>query len=127
VRRSLQRVGAVVVLLVLSAAWIAAGPVALHMAVHDHEQDHADEVEHRALDVELAQHGHAHGEETPAHDHPVIGNAAFVTHRVTSMALPIADAPGALLPPEPGPRLLSLAAPVPSPPPRHRTHAVLRI
>ena len=126
-RRSLQRVGAVVVLLVLSAGWIAAGPVALHMALHEHEHDDGDEVEHRALDVELAQHGHAHGEETPAHDHPVVGNAAFVTHRVTSMGLPIAEAPGAQFPLEPGLRLLSLAAPVPSPPPRHRTHAVLRI
>jgi hypothetical protein len=72
VRRSLKRAFAVTALLALSSPSAIGWLLTFHLATGDHNDGHPSD-HTGVVGLEMAMHGHAHDEATPAHGH------AFVT------------------------------------------------
>lgn len=72
-RRPLKRALAATALLTLASSSVLGWSVAVHLVTDDHhDRSHHDGV----LGLGMALHGHAHSDETPPHQHPVIGSVA---------------------------------------------------
>ena len=127
-RHRLGRVRVVTALLALSASWAAGWAVAFHLATDDHHgHDPSDRGGVREL--EMAIHGHAHSEGTPAHSHSVVSSVAPPVPSRLSLLAPAmtGDAPQAVLTAASGRRLPSQAGPNHDPPPRGVSVSILRI
>jgi hypothetical protein len=127
-RHRLGRVRVVTALLALSASWAAGWAVAFHLATDDH---HGPSAADRGglRELEMAIHGHAHSEGTPAHSHTVVGGVAAPVPARLSLLAPAmtGDTPEAVLTATSGHRLASQAGPNHDPPPRGVTVSILRI
>jgi len=71
----MRRALAVSVLLAIVSSSAAGWAVAFHLAIDD---DHGSGSSHHdgLLGLDMVLHGHAHGERTPAHEHPLLTSAA---------------------------------------------------
>ena len=127
VRRSVKQAIAVGALLALSSSWVLGWSVALHLA-DDHHQGDASE-DRVSLGLEMALHGHAHSEGTPAHGHPIVGSAAApLPGKVLVRAGAMIGSPLDFVFAEPsGCPLRSEIRPTHDPPPRPQSVSVLRI
>jgi len=127
-RHRLGRVRVVTALLALSTSWAAGWALAFHLATDDH---HGHEASDRGgvRELEMAIHGHAHSEGTPAHSHTVVSSVAtHVASRLSLLAPAMTgDDPEAVLTAASGRRLPSQAGPNHDPPPRGVSVSILRI
>jgi len=127
-RHRFGRVRVVTALLALSASWAAGWAVAFHLATDDHH-GHAASDRGGVRELEMAIHGHAHSEGTPAHSHSVVSSVATpVPSRLSLLALAMTGhAPDAVVTPASGRRLPSQAGPNHDPPARGASVSILRI
>ena len=122
-----MRVLAVAMLAALPSSSVAGWAVAFHLAEPDH---HTRPAQHRdgIAGLELALHGHAHEQGTPAHGHPLLtgGPARIPGKQILVIPAVLADA--AELPAVGrGFRPLVSGGPTHDPPPRPASRPVLRI
>lgn len=127
-RGSLKRVFAATALLVLSSSWVVGWSLEVHLAADDHHGVGSPDDGGRS-GLEMALHGHAHAEGTPAHGHPVLGSVAAPIPRkpLVLIAAMIGDAPEVTLAGCSGRRLFLQAGPTHDPPPRPQAVSILRI
>jgi len=128
-RHRLGRVRVVTALLALSTSWAAGRAVAFHLATDDHHGGHAASDRGGVRELEMAIHGHAHSEGTPAHSHSVVSSVATPVPSRLSLLAPAmtGDAPEAVLTAASGRRLPSQAGPNHDPPPCGVSVSILRI
>jgi hypothetical protein len=111
----------------VSSSWLLGWSVVVHVTDDHH---HAQASDHSLeAGLEMAFHGHAHSEQTPAHGHPFIGGmAAPLPGKLLLMVEAASAVPHGLVIAEPtGRRLLSQAGPTHDPPPRPVAVSILRI
>ncbi len=126
-RRSLRCAFALPALLALSSSPTIGWSVTLHLTTDDHHSGGSPDHD-GALGLEMALHGHAHAEGTPAHGHPFLGSvAAPIPGKLLLVAATIGDAPEVVLAETSARRLLSEAGRTHDPPPRVEAPSVLRI
>ncbi len=127
-RRPLKRALAVAGLLALASSSVVGWTVALHLATDDH---HRDGSSHHAgaVGLEMALHGHAHDERTPAHGHPLVTSvtAPIPGKPLLLIGAIVGDAPHVVVAATSGRPLLSQSGPTHDPPPRLESASVLRI
>ena len=101
--------------------------VVFHLATDDH---HGGGSSHHdgAVGLDMVLHGHAHGEGTPAHGHPLLTSAAapIPGKLLLLMGAMVGDAPEVVAPATPG-RLLWQSGSTHDPPGGLETVSVLRI
>lgn len=126
-RHRLGRVRVVTALLALSTSWAVGWAIAFHLATDDHHGLGASD-RGGVGELEMAIHGHAHSEGTPAHSHTVVNNVATPVPGRLSLLAPVmtGDTPEVVLTAASGRRLPSQAGPNHDPPPRTSVF-VLRI
>jgi len=124
----LKRALAVATLLALASSSAVGWAVAFHLATDDHHRggssDHDD-----IAGLDMVLHGHAHGEGTPAHGHPLLTRVAapIPGKLLLSIGVMVGDAPEVVVAATSGRRPLSLRGPTHDPPPPLESAAVLRI
>lgn len=127
-QRSRRRAFARLALLALGWPTPLGWATALHAAGAGHA--HGETPHHsRALPLDLALHGHAHGTETPPHGHPLfVGSAVPLPGKAHVLAgARVGNSPEPVVVARPGPRLRTPGESTHDPPPRNDTVSILRI
>jgi len=127
VRPSLKRAFAVTALLALSSPSAIGWLLTFHLATGDHNDGHASN-HTGVVGLEMAMHGHAHNEGTPAHGHPFVGSVAAPIPGKLLLLLGslIGDAQEVMVAETSGRRLLLKVGPTHDPP-RIEAVTILRI